>query len=81
MTINDMTNLWEAYNKEEDFRLLIIADNENDALLIAKRYAADTGLTENFVITETDTRNTDYDCDYILTAHDNTFAKKRNYSL
>ena len=65
MKIQDMTNLWTAYNKAENFRICIKAGDEMEALEVAHGYSNDSGLDDDWKISEF--RATDeFDCDYIV---------------
>jgi predicted nucleic acid-binding Zn ribbon protein len=71
MLIKDINNIWSAYNKDQNFRMLVVAEDENEAYEIAKEYGKDAGIDGEFEITTADI-NAHYDCDYILTANDKT---------
>lgn len=45
-----MNNLFVGYNNTERFRILICADDMNDASRIADEYALDSGFDGEFVI-------------------------------
>jgi hypothetical protein len=66
MKITDMTNLWMAYNEEEDFTVVICANEEREAQEIADEYCEDAGLQGKFIVGDFD-MDTCIDCDYILT--------------
>jgi len=66
MKITDMNNLWMGCNEEEDFNILICANEEKEAQEIADGYARDTGMKGKFIICDFDV-DTRIDCDYILT--------------
>ena len=62
------TNLWTAYNRHEDFRVLICADDEEQAGDIVREYAYDSGLTGEWEISPAEAiDDTKFDCDYVLT--------------
>ena len=67
MKVTDMTNLWVGYNEEEDFRVLICAQDEQEARQIANGYRVDTLMEGTFKITEFTDVNVRIDCDYVLT--------------
>ena len=67
MKVTDMTNLWVGYNEEEDFRVLICAQDEQEARQIANGYRVDTLMEGTFEITEFTDVNVRIDCDYVLT--------------
>lgn len=67
MKINDMTNLYVGYNKEEDFRILICSfDGKEGAEKIAEEYRIDTEMNKTFEISEFVDINTHFDCDYVI---------------
>lgn len=69
MKSTQFLNLFEGYNPEEDFRVLICAFDRKEAQEIANGYALDSHMSGNFDIQEVDSiDNTHYDCDYVLTA-------------
>ena len=72
MKITDMNNLWVGYNKTEDFRILICAEDENTAADIADNYCRDSKMIGMFEILEFTNTNTRFDCDYILSAQEET---------
>lgn len=67
MKVTDMTNLWFGYNEVEDFRVLICAQDEQEARQIANGYRVDTLMEGTFEITEFDNTDLRIDCDYVLT--------------
>lgn len=67
MKVTDMTNLWVGYNEEEDFRVLICAQDEQEARQIANGYRVDTLMEGTFEITEFTDVSVRIDCDYVLT--------------
>lgn len=67
MKVTDMTNLWVGYNEEEDFRVLICAQDKQEARQIANGYRVDTLMEGTFEITEFTDVNVRIDCDYVLT--------------
>lgn len=62
------TNLFIGYNREEDFRILICAFDEEEALELANEYRFDAGLEGYFEIEEIESEitNIHFDCDYII---------------
>lgn len=66
-------NMYVGYNNEEDFRILIVADNLKEAEEAAAEYNADSHFTGSFEISEVtnliDCRQ--FDCDYVITAAQN----------
>lgn len=70
MKLYELSNLWIARNKTEDFNILVVANCENEALDIAKDYAKDAKLTMDWTVTPVDDENaktTRFDCDYAIT--------------
>lgn len=66
MKIIDMNNLWVGYNKVENFQVLICANDEEEAQIIANEYKSDSNFEGDFTISEFTNPNTTFDCDYIL---------------
>lgn len=66
MKITDMNNLWIGRNEEEDFNILICANEEKEAQEIADEYARDMRMEGKFIIGDFDI-DTRIDCDYIVT--------------
>ena len=64
----NFTNLFIGYNKEEDFRILICADNEFEASEKAEEYRIDAGLEGEFDIEEMGDKviAMHFDCDYVI---------------
>lgn len=62
------TNLFIGYNREEDFRILICAFDEEEALELANEYRFDAGLEGHFEIEEIEDEitNIHFDCDYVI---------------
>lgn len=62
------TNLFVGYNEEEDFRILICADNEFEAREKAEEYLIDAGLEGEFDIEEMEDKviAMRFDCDYVI---------------
>lgn len=58
-------NLFSAYNKEENFRLLVRAHDKQDALELAIGYAKDTGLSGQWSVSDLKEGYV-YSCDYII---------------
>ena len=64
-----MRKLFNAYNSEDLFKVLVAAEDKNDALNLAKEYAEDAKLTANWDVWETtlqDVENTLYSCEYLI---------------
>ena len=62
------TNLFIGYNREEDFRILICAFDEEEAVELANEYRFDAGLEGYFEIEEIEDEinNIRFDCDYVI---------------
>jgi hypothetical protein len=63
------TNLFIGYNRTEKFRILIVADGEEEALEIATDYAKDADFNEpeDWCILEAEKiDNLRFDCDYVI---------------
>ena len=62
------TNLFIGYNREEDFRILICADDEIIARELAEEYRVDAGLEDKFEIEELadEVVAMHFDCDYVI---------------
>ena len=60
-------NLWIGYNRTENFRILICADDENEAYEVAEGYRLDAKLEGEFKIFEPDAiDNVYFDCDHVI---------------
>lgn len=66
MRINEMRNLWVAYNRTEDFRVLVCAEDETEAQAIANEYGVDAKLEGEFCIEAYNSTDFRFDCDYVL---------------
>ena len=66
MKVNEMTNLWVGYNKTENFKVLIVAQDEAEAKEITEGYRLDTHLEGKFEIYKFTDVNEHFDCDYVL---------------
>ena len=66
MKVTEMSNLWVGYNKDEDFRVLICAEDKQEAVEIAASYRSDSDMGGKFEISEFDSADTHFDCDYVL---------------
>ena len=70
MKVTDLTNLWVGYNETEDFRILILAWDEDEALEVAENYRTDSNMEGNFVVSEFTDVNQKFDCDYAISKSD-----------
>ena len=68
MKVHELTNLFIGYNEEEDFRILIMAEDEATASEIAEEYCVDSKLEGHFEILECDDDigELHFDCDYVV---------------
>ena len=66
MKIADMINLFTAYNKEEDFRIAVVATDHIEAIEIAREYGNDAQLKGDWELFDPKPDDK-YDCDYIVT--------------
>jgi len=67
MKINELTNLWVGTNETENFKVLIVALDREEAQEIANSYCLDSHMEGKFDIAEFDNTETQFDCDYVLT--------------
>lgn len=75
MKVNEMTNLWVGYNKTENFKVLIVALDKQEAQEIANGYRLDTYLDGEFEIYEFTDVNEHFDCDYVLETVGETWGR------
>ena len=68
MKINDINGLYVGYSENDDFRVLIIAENKEEATKIADEYIFDANLEGPMVISDYVDTDTRFDCSYALTA-------------
>ena len=66
MKVTDINGLFIGYNKEENFRILIAAEDKDEAVKVAKSYNDDSNLQGEFEVNEFEDVNTKFDCDYII---------------
>lgn len=60
-------NLFEGYNKKENFRILICAYDRHEAQELADGYCIDSDLEGKFEISDVGSIDeTHYDCDYVI---------------
>lgn len=70
MKVTDMNNLWIAIAKKENFKILIVALDKEEAMEVARSYFDDSNMDSNpsnIDILEFD-NDEDIDADYIMTA-------------
>ena len=68
MKINELTNLWVGTNETEDFKVLIVALDKEEAQEIANSYCLDSHMEGSFTIKEILDEHEKFDCDYVLTS-------------
>ena len=66
MKINELTNLWVGTNEVENFKVLIVALDREEAQEIANGYCLDSHMEGSFAIKEFLDVNENFDCDYVL---------------
>lgn len=67
MKATDMTNLFVGINNTANFKVLICALDKEEAAAIAEEYRTDSNMEGTFEISEFDSMDTKFDCDYVLT--------------
>ena len=72
MKVNELSNLWIGYNRDENFRILIYALDEEEAQEVANGYCSDAQMNGVFEVTEFENVNVlvDFDCDYVIAKSD-----------
>lgn len=62
------TNLYVGYNETENFRILICASDDIEALEVANRYLKDSKMSGSFAIFpyEDEISSFKFDCDYVI---------------
>lgn len=70
MKITEMQNLFSAYDETDNFRMLVLAENADDAEQIVSDYAADANLSNVFVISDEIDADMNFDCDRIISKND-----------
>lgn len=66
MKINELLNLWSAFNIKENFRILIYAKDISEAQKVAVQYKIDTNMDGDFVIEDDFKLDSNFDCDYVI---------------
>ena len=66
MTIEELNNIFTAYNETEDFRIAVVALDKEEAMDIAREYGNDSHLKDDWKISELKAEDK-FDCDYIVT--------------
>lgn len=67
MKVNELTNLWVGINEIENFKVLIVALDKQEAQEIANSYCLDSHMKGDFKIKDFLDINESFDCDYVLT--------------
>ena len=73
MKVTDLAGLYVAYNTKEDFRILVVAQDQQEAMQVARNYFSDSGMNSmpnDIEISEFDDVDTKFDCDYVVTFAD-----------
>ena len=69
MKVNEMTNLWCVENTEEDFKILVVALDAEEAMEISREYFCDSSMEDDpdvIEITPFNDIKTKFDCDYVI---------------
>ena len=66
MKITDIKNLFVGINKTENFKVLIMAANGEEALMIAESYGHEAGLKGEWITRFLEDTDMNFDCDYCL---------------
>lgn len=71
MNITDLTNLWVVKNISENFSILVVALDEEEAKEIAIEYFNDADIyfstSDRIEVKEFTNINEKFDCDYVIT--------------
>lgn len=70
MKITEMQNLFSAYDETDNFRLLVLAENTDEAKQLVRIYAADANLSNDFVISDEINTDMNFDCDRVISKND-----------
>lgn len=70
MKITEMQNLFSAYDETDNFRLLVLAENADEAKQLACIYAADANLSNDFIISDEIDTDMNFDCDRVISKND-----------
>ena len=73
MKITDIAGLYVAYNTKEDFRILVVAQDKEQAMNVARSYFSDSSMysmPDGIEINEFNDIETKFDCDYVVTYAD-----------
>ena len=69
MKIHELKGLWVANNTKENFKILIVALDAEEAMELARGYFNDSGMDsfpENIEISAFDDMGIEFDCDYVV---------------
>ncbi len=70
MRINEINGLFVAYNHPENFRILVCAQDKEEAMELAVEYFFEGNFPnhdpDNIEISEFSDVNTHFDCDYVI---------------
>lgn len=71
MKITELNNLWVAFNKDEDFRVLVVASDLEEACDLIREYANDSHLEGIWDVKELsevkdELNDLRFDCDYVI---------------
>lgn len=68
MKINELSGLYVVKNEKENFTILVVALDYQEATEIAKDYFIDSDMNyEELSVCDFSDINTQFDCDYIIT--------------
>lgn len=68
MQINELSGLYVVENTIENFKILVVALDEQEAIQIAREYFNDSHMNySNLKVYVFRDINTNFDCDYVLT--------------
>lgn len=70
MKITEMQNLFSVYDETDNFRLLVLAENADEAKQLARIYATDANLSNDFVISDEIDTDMNFDCDRVISKND-----------
>lgn len=68
MKVNELSGLYVVENKKENFKILVAALDEQEAMKIARDYFMESHMEhENLTVHKFTDVDTNFDCDYIVT--------------
>lgn len=69
MNVFELNNLYAVNNKNEDFRILVVAGDMDEAKEIAKDYFRESGMcTTDLQVMDAFDEFTKFDCDHVIVA-------------